>query len=362
MANDGYNTLEDLVFSGSFRNWVLHGTTPEADFWADWQARNPDKQELINQAKAIIYALQLNLRPIGDEAVEEEITRVLEKLHQGRFHLTDDLRDATRRGRGISRLWAAAAIFAGTAIMVWSIRFYLYRRQDVLHSFIAEHRSAPMLQRTGGTDSLHLLLLPDGSTVRLTAGSKLYYPETLKTPGHRREVFLQGEAFFDITHDATNPFVVYTPQLITKVLGTSFRISSGAGARMVVAVSMGKVSVYRKADLSDGVILTPNQQVTYDAAADRLDRTVMESPQVLTGSRDTSLVFNATPISTVFRRLQGLYGIPIIYDEESVSGCSLSVTMGNEPFYEKLNMICKAIGAGYESIDGTIVVTTRGCK
>ena len=57
-----------------------------------------------------------------------------------------------------------------------------------------------------------------------------------------------------------------------------------------------------------------------------------------------------------------MYGITILYDEESISGCSLSVTMGNEPFYEKLNIICKAIGATYESIDGQIVVTTRGCK
>lgn len=417
MGNDGYNTLEDLVFSSSFRNWVLKGDTPESDFWMDWQARHPDKTEMINQAKAIIYALQLNLRPLADDAVNREIERVLEKLHQGRFNLStqgegggpgegrrqrrgragaesreqregwgatggrelpDDLR--TPRLRRYSRVWAAAAIFAGLAIAVWSVRFYLHRQQDGLRAFIAGHRSAPIQQRTGGADSTHVLVLPDGSTVRLGPGSKLYYPEklTAANTAHGREVYLQGDAFFDVAHDASNPFVVYTHQLVTKVLGTSFRISTGEDARTIVAVSSGKVSVYRNGDFrmggaaapggrtipAEGVILTPNQQIVYDPAEDRLDRSVTARPQMLTGTSDTSLLFNSTPLATVFHRLQSIYGIPIIYDEESVSGCSLSVTMGNETFFEKLNIICKAIGATYESIDGTIVVSTHGggCK
>lgn len=367
MGNEGYNTLEDLVFSSSFRHWVLKGDTPESDFWSSWQARNPDKQELIGQAKAIIYALQLNLRPLSDEAVNKEISRVLEKLHQGRFNLPADMSEGLRstRIRRYSRFWAAAAILAGVAMLVWSVRFYLHRQQeDGIRAFIAEHRSAPVLQHTEKAGNAHVLVLPDGTTVRLSPGSSLYYPEKLRssTSGARREVYLQGDAFFDVAHDASNPFYVYTHQLVTKVLGTSFRISSGSGTRTIVAVSSGKISVYRKTDMADGVVLTPNQQITYDPAEDRLDRSVMDRPQVLAGAADTSLQFNSTPISTVFHRLQAVYGIPIIYDELSVSGCSLSVTMGNEPFYEKLNIICKAIDATYESIDGTIVISTRGCK
>jgi hypothetical protein len=77
---------------------------------------------------------------------------------------------------------------------------------------------------------------------------------------------------------------------------------------------------------------------------------------------DTALVFNGTPVSRVFKRLQELYGIPIVYDEEAVSSCSLFATMGNESFYQKLNIICKAINASYEKIDGNIVVTAPGCK
>jgi transmembrane sensor len=363
MGNELYNTLEDLVFSRSFRNWVLNEIAPEADFWTDWLARNPEKHPMVNQAKAIIYALQLNLRPLPEETVEREIGRVLEKLQEGPFSLSGEMPLRPVASRGISRIWTIAAIVAGIALFAWSLRLYWNRsREDLLQSFLAGHKTTPVIQRTGNTDSTHTLLLPDGSTVRLTPGSRLYYPEKLLTAGHRREVYLDGGAFFDIAHNAAFPFYVYTHSVVTKVLGTSFRIDPGSGTRTVITVASGKISVYRNTDLAGGVILTPNQRITYDPAEDRLDRSIADAPQQLAGAADTSLVFNATPIANVFHRLQSLYGITILYDEESISGCSLSVTMGNEPFYEKLSIICKAIGATYESIDGQIVVTTRGCK
>ncbi len=67
-------------------------------------------------------------------------------------------------------------------------------------------------------------------------------------------------------------------------------------------------------------------------------------------------------MSQVFKILQEAYEIPIVYDEEALSGCSLSATMGNESFYEKLNVICKAVNASYEMIDGNIIITAGGCK
>jgi transmembrane sensor len=363
MANELYNTLEDLVFSRSFRNWVLNENAPEADFWTDWLARNPEKHPVVNQAKAIIYALQLNLRPLPEETVEREIGAVLEKLHEGRFNLPGELPLRPVATRRTVRVWTMAAIVAGIAVFAWSLRLYWHRsHEDVLQSFLAGHQTAPIVQRTGNADTTGALTLPDGSTVRLTPGSRLYYPDKLLTAGGRREVYLDGGAFFDIAHNAAHPFYVYTHSVVTKVLGTSFRIGPGTGARTVITVASGKISVYRNTDLADGIILTPNQRITYDPTEDRLDRSIADEPQQLTRAADTSLVFNGTPLATVFHRLQALYGITILYDEESISGCSLSVTMGNEPFYEKLNIICKAIGATYESIDGQIVVTTRGCK
>ncbi len=372
MGKDEYNSLEDLVFSRSFRNWVLDGDTPEAGFWVSWQDQNPDKLELIHHAKAIIYALQLQIRPLSEEAVDMEIVKVLEKLRDGRISLPREIpyRPAILSSRP-ARAWTLAAAAAGVCIFAWSLRLYLHRQPDVFHSFLAVNTSTPMRQQTGSADSTHLLTLPDGSRVRLSPGSKLYYPQGLFTASHRREMFLDGSAFFDVTHDAAHPFYVYTNSIITKVLGTSFQVrTTGTGAHTVVIVSTGKVSVYRKSDFyargrageSGGIILTPNQQIAYDPAEDRLDKALATDPKTLPGAEDSALVFDRTPLSVVFHRLQALYGIPILYDEEALSSRTLSVTMGDETFFVKLNIICKAINASYETIDGTIVITINSTQ
>lgn len=361
MATDEYNSLEDLVFSRSFRNWVLRENAPESAFWTDWQSRNPGKLELINQAKAIIYALQLHLKPLPEEAISAEISKVLWKLQEGRINLPEETPFRRRRSRRPNRYWSIAATIAGLGILVWSLRSYLHHQQDSFHSFLAANTAAKMNQQTGVKENTRMLTLPDGSTVRLDPGSRLYYPENLATANNHREVFLEGGAFFDVTRNATHPFYVYTKNITTKVLGTSFRVTaSDDGGHTTVAVSSGKVSVYRKNDPSAGILLMPNQQIVYDPSNDKLDRSITDQPKEL--ATDSSLLFDKTPISIVFRRLQDIYGIPILYDEETVAGCSLSVTMGSEPFFEKLSVICKAIDASYESIDGTIVITAHGCK
>src|SRR5215470_8338748 len=106
MANEEYNTLEDLVFSRSFRNWVLNRRCPEAEFWTNWVARNPDKTETITQAKAVIHALQLNLPPLPDGTADAEVRKVLEKLRDGRVNLVREIPFRPRLlGRRHTRAW-----------------------------------------------------------------------------------------------------------------------------------------------------------------------------------------------------------------------------------------------------------------
>jgi transmembrane sensor len=389
MGNFEYNSMEDLVFSRSFRNWVLDRDSPEAGFWEDWVTRNPEKSPMVHHAKAVIYALQLNLKKLSDEEIDTEVKKALQRLQEAPRALPGEpfsgvapgkrsrLAGATPfRGR-YARSLERAALFAGACLVVWLIYrgatpHHPLRHRDVFHSFLAGYKKEPVQQQNTGTGADQTILLPDGSSARLGPGSKLYYPPGFSTAIGRREVYLEGEAFFDIKRNAALPFYVYTGHVITKVLGTSFRIRAWpSDPRTTVIVRTGKVSVYREDDFyvnvsgsnePGGIILTPNQQIVYNREGDdhRLNKTLAEDPRPATG--DSTMAFDATPITQVFRRLQQLYGIPIVYDEETLSSCSLSATMGNESFYEKLNIICKAINASYEVIDGNIVITAPGCK
>jgi hypothetical protein len=119
MSFEDYNTLEDLAFSRSFRNWVVNPEGPEADFWTSWAAHNPDKTELINQAKAVIYALQLNFKPLSEGAVDAEVRKVLQKVKDGRVNAVRDIPLRTSLlGRRLARTWTIAAVIAAIAI-IW---------------------------------------------------------------------------------------------------------------------------------------------------------------------------------------------------------------------------------------------------
>lgn len=364
-----FNSMEDLAFSRSFRNWVLNRESPEKSFWEHWIKRNPDKAEMVKYAKALIYALHLNTTVISEDEIDEEVRKALIRLREApRYFPLDgpDGRDGPWRGLFRGRwFWVGAVLVAAMGCG----GFFFYRahaHRDVLQTFLSSHNKDLVQEQVADARPVNL---PDGSVVRLGKSSKLYFPANHDRT--RREVFLEGEAFFDIRKEPAAPFYVYTNQLITRVLGTSFVVHSiPADGRTTVTDVTGKVSVYRQEDFYSrsaesgraGIILTPNQEVVYDRGEDRLQKTLIAMPQPLGDKRDSLRVYQGTPIRQVFAQLEELYGIPIQFDEEALDSCSLTATMGNGSFYDKLNVICKAIGGSYEVIDGNIVVTSRGDK
>jgi hypothetical protein len=92
-----------------------------------------------------------------------------------------------------------------------------------------------------------------------------------------------------------------------------------------------------------------------------MNKSLVEKPALAT-QETLSFDFDDTPAVEVFKKLQAAYGVPVLIDEEVLATCTISASLGNEPFYEKLRIICKIINATYEVIDGTVVINTKGCK
>jgi len=127
MSIEDYNTLEDLAFSRSFRNWVRNPEGPEADFWINWIAHNPEKGELVNQAKAVIAALESNWKPLPGRIVDTEVRKVLQKIKDGRVNTVREIPLRTSLlNRRPSIAWTIAAIVAGGCILAWGLRFFFH--------------------------------------------------------------------------------------------------------------------------------------------------------------------------------------------------------------------------------------------
>ncbi|MCR8556720.1 FecR family protein [Mucilaginibacter sp. BJC16-A38] len=222
------------------------------------------------------------------------------------------------------------------------------------------------INNTGATEKI---TFPDNSFVDLKAGSKVVYGRDFS--GSLRQVYLEGEGFFQVTKDHTRPFIVYTDKVVAKVLGTSFIVKSGLNNTVAgVIVKTGKVAVFKATEftkenitsnLNEGVVLLPNHAADLNIVAKQLEKKLSTSPEILKPVKIESFDFDNTPIPAVFSKLQDNYGITIVYDKVKFSSCSLSVNMGKEDFYQKLDLICRTINASYQVRNGDVYVSGAGC-
>ncbi len=213
-------------------------------------------------------------------------------------------------------------------------------------------------------------LLSDGSEVILYPGSEITYPE--RFDNQKREITLTGEAFFDVAKDASRPFFVYTQEVVTKVLGTSFTIKAYTGGKEItVAVKTGKVSVSASpssqrdngAPPSQEIILNPNQLAVYSKLEERVEKKEITNPaSALTKPVSYHMQFEEAPVSRILQMLDAMYGVKIVFREQDLSGCNLTTSMTDETLEERIKIICTAIGADYEFSPGAVTISGYGCK
>ena len=227
-----------------------------------------------------------------------------------------------------------------------------------------------LIQRDNPSDKPLSFSLPDGTTISLSPGSRISYPDKFATSA-TRDVYLSGEAYFAIAKNPAKPFRVLTGELITRVLGTTFCIRGFEKDTVIrITVHTGKVSVSSELPVEgvsesspDGLIVSPNQQLVYHREVKKFQKILVEKPAfVVPDTLDHSMVYEDTPVEKVFEQLGRYYGINIVFDNELLSKCTVTADLANEPFYHKLDLICKAIGANYEIVDAQVVIQSNGCQ
>ena len=151
------------------------------------------------------------------------------------------------------------------------------------------------------------LKLPDGTQVILNSGSKLVTPEIFEDS--LRKVFLEGEAFFNVTEDPLRPFIVETNKADVRVLGTSFNVRSYFDeGDLFIAVKSGRVSVSDRGR-SGGHILQKNEMLVYSIAEKSFSKQVGFDSEHVFGWKDHFLVFKDESIEKIFSRLSRLYDV-----------------------------------------------------
>jgi transmembrane sensor len=282
---------------------------------------------------------------------------------------TAEMLPAIRKPAVAWKWMAAASVFLAVCFTC-----FLVLNNRSKPSFVSLIPEAAVNQHNSGTKAMELTL-DDGSVVTLSAGSTLHYPRNFT--GDNREVYLEGEAFFNIAHNPHQPFVVYANAIVTKVLGTSFNIKNISKlGDMEVSVHTGKVQVFENTLLSDAnlpaqaVIVTPNQKAVYKKDSRSFETTLVEQPQPLafdaastgTHKKTEEFVFEHQKLSAVFEKIARVYGIEIVTENSRINNCVFTGDVSANDLYTKLQIICLTVNASYQ-INGTkILIKGSGCN
>lgn len=184
------------------------------------------------------------------------------------------------------------------------------------------------------------MVLPDGSKVWLNAGSSLQYPN--KFIKGNRNVYLIGEAYFEVHADKTAPFLVSTPYFTVKATGTRFSVMAEKDFRnpsvtlVEGKVAVQKVSANGKNDIIS--ILSPNQHMIYDTLSEHA-RIQTEDTYKYIAWKDGKLVFRNDLLTEVTRRISLQYNVDIEIAGDKIKQYRYRATFENEPLSELLRLL-----------------------
>ncbi|GAB4010832.1 FecR family protein [Spirosoma migulaei] len=368
MKTFNHSELGDFLEDETFRQWLLGKASPElAQEWDEFPYRYPDKAATFKKAQETLKAIQGDTFVLPSSKVRQNIRQIMDATEPAPFS-----QPVVWYQMPVWRWAAAAVVLLGVTWFSWQHNQQIENPSAQIYQQLVATAEDSLDEVVNTSNRSHLVMLSDGSSVLLQPNSRISYPKRFNQ--HiKREVYLTGEAFFEVAKDPEKPFFVYADNLITKVLGTSFTVRADGKESVNVIVKTGKVSVFTRSDKERlekqqskqliGLVLTPNQRVLFDREENRLLRSLVDSPTLLDMPIQRSMFeFANTPVTEVFASLERAYGVEIVFDAEVMKNCYLTASLDDEPLFEKLNMICQTLDAQHEQMDGKILISSKGCQ
>jgi transmembrane sensor len=259
------------------------------------------------------------------------------------------------------RLWPilkylAAVLVLGTALYLWHLSAGPNKHAAIATNWQTKTTASRVKQR---------LILSDGTIVTLNSGTSFKYP--LSFGDKNREVYLNGEAFFEVHKDREHPFIIHTNKMNVRVLGTAFNIKSYDNeSRSETSLIHGSIEVTLNDRLSDPITLKPNdklivqnnlptqketntpngRQILTDAVkGPQYSLTnITYNPRIDSAAIETlwlknKLVFNNEDFETIAAEMERWYGIQIVFKHEKLKKLRFTAPFDRETPTEALESL-----------------------
>lgn len=344
-----------------FQRWVYSPDQETNAYWNEYLTAHPSQRQAVEEARAFLENIGSRESTHGEDvpdtaiqAIKVNFNKAIDRHESEAARKWDaSLRDTKDRSIKFSYL-AAATIFLA-ALLIGAI--FLQRRSEpnLLQVLTLQEQETPH-------GELRHFELSDGTQVWLNASSTLRHPADFSN-AESREVYLEGEAFFDVAENKEKPFVVRTAGVSIKVTGTTFNVKSYAVDHFVeTALVTGEVAIASDRNDAMSVTLQPNQRALFRKDSGNIELKEVANINDLTEWRNGWMIFDDQPFSDIRQTLERWYGVTILVEDENSLSCTFSGKFKDKTLQEVLEIFCHTVPIRYRIEGSNVLIQGRLCK
>jgi len=341
-------SIEELICDATFQEYCMGSNLSSQLYWEEWAKKNSHRTSDIKEAREVINILTAKQ---GNRI--EQLKQLRDGMNQSETFreiiTTVSLEDlAPQNGKSnIKTLYKYTGAIAAMLLIAASI--YLAIPQKKTQSLV----SIPANQETtihSGSEIRKTSILADGSLITLSKQSSLRFKADFNN--NNREVWLSGEAYFDVKADKQHPFIVHSLNNDIKVLGTVFNVKAYPGdSTSETFLIHGSVEVIPHNTRYESIILSPNQKLITSLVSGKSSLVNREiRNQVLTINEKKEAIeevkwvrnrlnIENEPLSIIAEKLENWYGIQIVFDDEEVKNLRYSGVFESETVIKSLEAL-----------------------
>lgn len=289
-----FDAVEDLLSDESFLNYYFQKNENDVLDWEDWQTEVPEREALVKAAFLLLDQLSLKFD-------ENQIKLKLYKL-QAKIGKPQQKRPLN--------YWIFLRMAAAVLLLVVGTWYFFRPKKAVTEGGQLATTTQALENKTVGKIAAYKLL--DGTLVRLNSNSKIRLSEDFNI--RNRDVFLEGEAYFEVAKNPSKPFRVHAGKSVTTALGTAFAVRAVKNETSVKIILVeGKVRVENSAATEKQIKeLIAGQQIEIQKDTIANIEYVKNMPLTLRWKEGFVMTFRDAPLSEVFKTLGENYHTTIV--------------------------------------------------
>jgi len=347
-------TTDSFIMDESFQQWVYSPDVHSDSYWHEVLQAHPELRDHMEEARQ--FLLLFNLKE--NEVSETRRARLKQKINEAidAADLPPHEEPLAVNMKGTRAEFPYLRFAAVISFVIAAAFVFLYANPSALKLFSDRKK-----HQTTAKGERSTITLADGTSVWLNADSKLTYPKVFS--GKTREVFLDGEAFFDVSEDPAKPFIVRTSAISVRVLGTSFNVRSyDQDDQIRTTLVKGKIILSVTDDESNQLTLKPSQQAVFEKHSRKITLENKVITENFTAWREGKLSFEGQPLSLIIKELERWYDVTIIMENESSLNCPFSAKINNKTLVEVLDLFNASDGIEYTIDEKKVYIKGSLCN